>query len=311
MALHKIEKGLDLPIPGKPLQVIRGTSPCTRVALVADDYPGMKPRMHVAEGDTVKRGQPLFEDRKMPGVIHTAPGAGKVVAVNRGEKRVLQTVVIELSDGEQSGNPGDDEFISFENYSGAAPDSLSGEQIRALLVESGLWTALRVRPFSKVPSPESQADALFITAMDSNPHAPLPDVALQDRLDDFRLGVALVAKLLDAPTHLCVAEHSELAAALGDASPANVKVQSFAGPHPAGTPGYHIHADRAKLRAADRVPVVRDRLSVYHEQTEPLIHFYSSWAKNHPATAPSMTRVQGVGQVEEVRDEIFSALRGE
>ena len=95
MALHKIEKGLDLPIPGKPLQVIRGTSPCTRVALVADDYPGMKPRMHVAEGDTVKRGQLLFEDRKMPGVIHTAPGAGKVIAVNRGEKRVLQTVVID------------------------------------------------------------------------------------------------------------------------------------------------------------------------------------------------------------------------
>ena len=64
-------------------------------------------------------------------------------------------------------------------------------------------------------------------------------------------------------------------------------------------------------RDDDRESVVRDRLSVYHEQTELLIHFYSSWAKNHPATAPSMNRVQGVGQVEEIRDEIFSALRGE
>lgn len=258
MALHKIEKGLDLPIPGKPLQVIRGTSPCTRVALVADDYPGMKPRMHVAEGDTVKRGQFLFEDRKMPGVIHTAPGAGKVIAVNRGEKRVLQTVVIELSDGEQSGNPSDDEFASFENYNysenGAAPDSLSGEQIRALLVESGLWTALRVRPFSKVPSPESSADALFITAIDTNPHAPLPEVVLADRLDDFKLGVTVLSKLLDTPTHLCVAEQSELERAFVQDRPSNVRVESFAGPHPAGTPGLHIH----KLR-----PVSREKSAWY------------------------------------------------
>lgn len=63
-------------------------------------------------------------------------------------------------------------------------------------------------------------------------------------------------------------------------------------------------------RDDDRESVVRDRLSVYHEQTEPLIHFYSSWEKKHPATAPSMNRVQGVGQVEEIRDEIFRALRG-
>ncbi|MEM9173655.1 MAG: Na(+)-translocating NADH-quinone reductase subunit A [Myxococcota bacterium] len=249
--MHKIEKGLDLPIPGKPLQVVRGTSPCSRVAVMADDFPGMKPRMHVAAGDTVKRGQLLFEDRKMPGVLHTAPGAGRVLAINRGDKRALQSVVIELSEGEREGNPGDDEFQTFENPTGT---DLSGEQLRALLVESGLWTAIRVRPFSKVPSPESQADALFITAMDTNPHAPLPEVVLEDRLDDFRLGVTLLVRLLDAPTHLCVAEHSELADVFGDDKPANLKIQSFAGPHPAGTPGYHIHAVR---------PVNRERSAWY------------------------------------------------
>ena len=108
MALHKIEKGLDLPIPGKPLQVVRGTTPCSRVAVMADDFPGMKPRMHVAEGDTVKRGQVLFEDRKMPGVLHTAPGAGRILAINRGDRRALQSIVIDLSEGERNGSPGDD-----------------------------------------------------------------------------------------------------------------------------------------------------------------------------------------------------------
>ncbi len=240
MALHTFQKGLDLPLPGKPTQVVRGSSPCSRVALLADDYPGMKPGMAVAEGDLVKRGQLLFEDRKQPGVRHTAPGAGRVIGIHRGEKRALQSIVIDLSDGERRGAPGDDEFAVFESFSGAHPDALGREAIRALLVESGLWTALRQRPFGRVPSPEQDADALFITAMDSHPHAPLPEVALEGKRDDFRLGASLVAKLIDGPTYLCVSEFSEL----GDDAPRGVRVERFAGPHPAGTVGVHIHALR-------------------------------------------------------------------
>ncbi|MFO0691844.1 MAG: Na(+)-translocating NADH-quinone reductase subunit A [Myxococcota bacterium] len=250
MALHKFDKGLDLPLPGQPTQVVRGVSPCTRVALLADDYPGMKPGMHVVEGQTVKRGQLLFEDRKQPGVRHTSPGAGRVIGIHRGDKRALQAVVIDLSDGERRGNPGDDEFARFESYTGANPSSLSRDQIRALLAESGLWTAIRQRPFGRIPSPEGDADALFITAIDTNPHAPLPEVALAGKLDDFRLGTSLVAKLIDGPTYLCVAEHSELAAG----APKGVRVEHFAGPHPAGTVGVHIHTLR---------PVNRNR-KVWH-----------------------------------------------
>jgi len=237
MAFHKIEKGLDLPISGKPLQVVRGTSPCSHVAVMADDFPGMKPRMHVEEGQHVRRGQTLFEDRKEPGVMHTAPGAGRVIAIHRGDKRALQSVVIDLSEGERRGNPGDDEFERFESYSGDAPDSLSGDRIRELLVESGLWTALRQRPFGKVPSPQGKPAALFITATDSNPLAPLPEVVLADQMDDFRLGTRLVARLLEGPTFLCVEEHSEI----GDRAPEGVRVERFAGPHPSGTVGLHIH----------------------------------------------------------------------
>jgi len=181
MALHKIEKGLDLPISGKPIQVVRHASSCTRVAVMADDFPGMKPRMHVEEGQTVKRGQVLFEDRKQPGVFHTAPGAGRVIAIHRGEKRALQSIVIDLSDGERQGDPAEDEIASFESYTGAAPESLSRDQIRELLVESGLWTALRQRPYSKVPSPQTEPAGIFITATDTHPLAPLPEVALADR----------------------------------------------------------------------------------------------------------------------------------
>lgn len=244
MALHKIEKGLDLPIPGKPLQVVRGSAPCTRVAVMADDFPGMKARMRVEEGEIVKRGQVLFEDRKKPGVLHTAPGAGRVIAIHRGEKRSLQSVVIDLSDGERRGEPGPDEFASFSSYTGAAGESLTRDEIRALLIESGLWTAIRERPFSKIPAPDGTADALFITATDTNPHAPIPEVVLEGRMDDFVLGTGILEKLLDGPTYLCVGEHSEI----GDRAPASVRVERFAGPHPSGTVGLHIH----RLRPVNR-----------------------------------------------------------
>ncbi|MFP6654801.1 MAG: Na(+)-translocating NADH-quinone reductase subunit A [Myxococcota bacterium] len=235
--MHKIEKGLDLPIPGKPLQVIRGETAGTQVAVLADDFPGMKARMHVAEGDVVQRGQTIFEDRKIPGVLHTAPGAGRIVAIHRGDKRALHSVVIELSEAEKRGEPDAEEFATFTNYTGASVETLTGDQIRALLVESGLWTALRERPYSKVPSPEGEAEALFITATDSDPLAPLPDVVLEGRMDDFRLGARLVAKLTEGPTYLCVSEHSEIA----KGAPESVRVESFAGPHPSGTVGLHIH----------------------------------------------------------------------
>ncbi len=244
MALHKIEKGLDLPIPGKPLQVIRDSTPSTKVAVLADDFPGMKARMHVAEGDMVQRGQTLFEDRKIPGVLHTSPGAGRVIGIHRGEKRVLQSIVIDLSDGERRGEPAADEFASFESFTGASAESLDRGQIRALLVESGLWTALRERPYSKVPSPDGDAEALFVTATDTNPHAPLPEVALQNRMDDFAAGLRLVAKLTNGPTYLCVGEHSGLEECATD----GVQVETFSGPHPAGTVGLHIH----RLRPVNR-----------------------------------------------------------
>ena len=244
MALHKIEKGLDLPIPGKPLQVVRGSTAISRVAVLADDFPGMKARMSVAEGDTVKRGQTLFEDRKIPGVLHTSPGAGRIIGIHRGEKRALHSIVIDLSDGERRGEPGEDEFTRFESHTGASPDSLSRDAIRALLVESGLWTALRERPYSKVPSPDGTADALFITATDTNPLAPLPEVALEGRMEDFELGARLVSQLTNGPTYLCVSEHSEIA----NHAPAGIQVENFAGPHPAGTVGLHIH----RLRPVNR-----------------------------------------------------------
>ncbi|MBX7255049.1 MAG: Na(+)-translocating NADH-quinone reductase subunit A [Candidatus Hydrogenedentes bacterium] len=235
--MHTIKKGLDLPIAGQPEQTISQAALPRKVALLADDYVGLRPTMSVAVGDAVKRGQTLFEDKKTPGVRYAAPGAGTVVAVNRGAKRAFQSIVIELTESERSGSPTDADFASFAAYTGKNPAGLSRDEIRDLLVESGMWTAFRTRPFSRVPAVDSKPRSIFVTAIDTNPLSPSVEAVLKGRDHEFELGLICVAKLTDGRTYLCKSA--------GAAVPVNpnlgVQVEEFAGPHPAGTVGMHIH----------------------------------------------------------------------
>jgi Na+-transporting NADH:ubiquinone oxidoreductase subunit A len=238
MAVRVIKKGLDLPIAGKPVQVISDAAAVTRVAVLAGDFPTMKPRMHVAEGDAVKRGQALFEDRTGRSIVFTAPGAGTVVAVNRGDKRALQSIVIALTASEASGQPKDSDFQPFESYTGRPVGELDSDAVRALLSESGLWTGLRARPFSRVPSFDEQPNAIFVNAMDTNPLAPNMDVVMAGREGDIAVGLEALSKLTDGPVYFCMAAGSKLAPS---SAPGRVSVEEFKGKHPAGLSGTHIH----------------------------------------------------------------------
>jgi Na+-transporting NADH:ubiquinone oxidoreductase subunit A len=193
--------------------------------------------MHVAVGDVVQRGQVLFEDRKTEGVVFTAPGAGKIVAINRGARRALQSVVIELAESERTGEPSPSATRRFESFTGADPATLDRDTVRSLLVESGLWTALRQRPYSKVPSPAESCRSIFVTAIDTNPHAPDPEVVLEGKMDAFHRGLQAVATQTDGPVYLCRKRGAGI-----DAGPADgVQIAEFEGKHPAGLAGTHIH----------------------------------------------------------------------
>lgn len=237
MGHHVIKKGLSLPLTGEPEQRIDAGNPVSRVALLAADHVGMRPSFLVKVDDVVKRGQPLFENKKEPGVLHTAPAAGRVAGIHRGERRALQSVVIELSDGERTGQPGDGEFQPFASYTGKDPALLDRRQVRDLLVESGMWVALRTRPFSKTPAVDAVPHAIFITAMDTAPLAPNLDVVAAGREEDLRVGALVVAKLTNGKVYYCAGPDSKLR------PPANigVELETFEGPHPAGLAGTHIH----------------------------------------------------------------------
>ncbi len=224
----RIGKGLDLPIAGSPRQEICKGRPAGRVAVLGPDYVGMRPTMAVAEGDRVRLGQVLFEDKKTPGVLYTSPGAGRVAAINRGAKRALLSVVIELS--------GDDEE-TFPRPTGERIDRLDPQGVRQTLIRSGLWTSLRTRPFSKVPAPEAQPHAVFVTAIDTHPLAAVPEVVIRERPDDFVAGLKVLGRLGGEKVYVCTSPGANIPG--GDL--AGVEQVAFDGPHPAGLAGTHIH----------------------------------------------------------------------
>jgi len=243
MAEFHIKKGLNIPITGEPKQEISPAKSVDQVAIVAADFVGMKPKMFCEVGSVVKRGQPLFEDRKNPGVIHTALGAGTVIKVNRGAKRALQTVIIELNQNERDGTPAEEDFQPFEAYK--PEGDYSAEELEALLVESGLWTTIRTRPHSRNPEIGTRPSALFLTCTDSEPLSGDCNVIIAGQEEDFLAG----AKALTAfasKTHLCVEKGSKVPAVPG------ADKSTFSGIHPYGLAGTHI---------ANLYPVTRKRIA--------------------------------------------------
>ncbi len=222
----KIRRGLDLPISGAPQQTIHDAPSASSVALLGPDYMGMKPTMLVREGERVKLGQALFNDKKIPGVQYTSPGAGVVKAINRGERRVLLSVVIEL-DG--------DEAESFASYQSSELASLDRTKVVDNLLASGLWTALRTRPYSKAPAVDAVPNSIFVTAMDTNPLAADPAQILAGQEEAFGNGLTLLTRLTEGAVHLCTAPSANIPTAAG------VTQHEFSGPHPAGLAGTHVH----------------------------------------------------------------------
>jgi len=222
MTLIKIRKGLTLPVKGEPSGEIRKVTDISESAVLGDDFPGMKPSMLVKEGDSVRKGEPVFKDRKNPEIIFTAPVTGVVKAVNRGEKRKFLSLVIQRGEGDP---------VIFD-----IPDMKTAdrETVYELLKNSGLLTAFRERPFAKCPSADRKPKAVFINCMDTRPLSPDMSYILSGNEEYFKKGVEAVSKLAEK-TYVCKGLDINLPEL------ADVDISIFDGPHPAGLSGTHVH----------------------------------------------------------------------
>ncbi len=226
---HRLTRGLDVQLEGVPEQRIDDTRlDVSSFALTCDDFPRHQTTSMVEKGDRVRLAQLLAIDRDRPEIRHTAPGAGVVREVTRGERRSLLSIEIE---GE-----GEDEE-HFESTPTTGLGGLEAENVTRRLLASGLWTSLRTRPFNRVPDPATQPHSIFVTAMDSSPLAPRAEIVLAAEHEAFVDGLRVVARLTPGPVHLC----RRLGAAIPAGDVERVRVAEFSGPHPAGLVGTHVH----------------------------------------------------------------------
>ncbi len=222
----KLRKGLNLPISGAPRPQVEISKPVKSVGIVGADYINLKPTILVSEGDSVVPGTPIMFDKNVPEAQIVSPISGKVSKINRGARRKLISIVIEADDA--SGDA-----IDFSNVG----DVATREGLVERLCASGLWTSFRTRPYSKVPEPSAVPAAIYITALDTEPLAADPAIAIQEDAAAFEAGLKAISTLSGGPTYLCQAD----AAPLPGHDLSAVETVSFSGPHPAGLAGTHMH----------------------------------------------------------------------
>ena len=222
----KNSKGLDVPIDGAPSAIIERGAEVDAVALVGADYVGLEPKLLVAEGDRVNLGQPLFAQKRDPAVRFVSPANGTVAKINRGERRALKSVVVEL---DASNN---DDVVSK-----ALGSNVSESDLRACLLENGFWPAFRTRPFSRIPASDAVPRSIFVTAIDTRPLAGDPGLVVAENEEAFSEGLHQLAKLASEHVYLCTS--AKWNGPVG--SDHKIKHCVFEGPHPSGLPGTHIH----------------------------------------------------------------------
>jgi Na+-transporting NADH:ubiquinone oxidoreductase subunit A len=222
----KLTKGLNIRLKGSAEKKISGLS-SQQFAIKPTDFTGVFPRLQVKEGDGVKAGSPLFIDKYRENIIFTSPVSGTITEIKRGDKRLLLEVRIE-SDGKY-------EAIDFGK---ADPASMTRQEIAEKLLQSGVWTVIRQRPYAVIANPEQTPKAVHISAFDTAPLAPDYDFIVSGQGAYFQTGLDVLSRLSDGKVHLNVSKQTAAKEFLGAH---NVTINTFSGPHPAGNVGIQIH----------------------------------------------------------------------
>lgn len=224
----KVSKGLNIPIGGNVNPEIKNSVSVRNVALLGEDYHGLKPTMLVKEGNVVIKGQDLFEDKKNPGVKFTSPVSGKIAEINRGERRSFLSMVIEKNLNSTS-------EVSFKSFRDAS--ELSRDSVIKNLIESGTWTSFKTRPFSKIPKIDTIPEEIFISLIGSDPLSLNPEIYLNDKSEDFNFGLEVISYIPKNCVHISTSSNSNFSKITSD----KIQFHEFEGIHPVGLVGTQIH----------------------------------------------------------------------
>ncbi|MBS7290672.1 MAG: Na(+)-translocating NADH-quinone reductase subunit A [Bacteroidales bacterium] len=217
-----LKKGLNIPISGAADLRVKDIAKAGTVAIQPSDFKGLNPRLLVKEGDKVLAGSPVLADKKNTDILITSPVSGTVEQIVRGDKRKLLAVLVK-ADAAQ-------EYVDFGKND---PAKLSAEQVKEVLLKSGLWAGLIQRPYGILADPAAAPKGIFISAFSTAPLAADTEFTLASELAAMQAGVTALAKL--APVHVSVNSSKSAFAGMKDAT-----VHLFTGKHPAGNVGVQI-----------------------------------------------------------------------
>lgn len=221
----KLRKGLNLNLAGKAKEELRNVRPSEIYGLVPDDFHGVTPKVVVKEGETVKAGDALFIDKNNPEIKFVSPVSGTVTGVNRGERRKVLSVTVKA-----------DSQISYKEFGKKNVGSLNAEEVKAAMLDGGVWPFVKQRPYDIIADPKVAPRAIFVTAFDSKPLAPDFEFVLKGNEADFQTGLDALSKM--GKTYLSLSVKQKAAALTGAK---NVEINVFDGPHPAGNVGVQIN----------------------------------------------------------------------
>lgn len=159
--VYKTRKGLNINMKGKAEKIFVKTDPADFYAVKPTDFHLLVPKLEVKEGDPVKAGSILFHDKANPAIKFTSPVSGVVSAINRGERRMINEVVIKYSPDQE-----------YEQFPKGSPAEMNRDDIVSVLLRSGLWPAIRQRPYNIMANPADMPKSIFVSAFDTAPLAP-------------------------------------------------------------------------------------------------------------------------------------------
>ena len=224
----KIRKGLDIHLSGSAEKIFNVAEKSRTYAVKPPDFQGLVPKLTVHPGDPVKAGSILFFDKHLPEIKFSSPVSGTIKSVNRGERRRILEVVIEA-----------EQEMQYIDFKPAKPSDQNRNDIIQKLLDSGLWPMIRQRPYAIIARPEKLPRDIFISGFDTSPLAPDMDFIVKGNIEDFQIGVNVLAKLTEGKIHLSL--NSDYPADEVFSKAKNVEFHYFTGPHPSGNPGIQIH----------------------------------------------------------------------
>lgn len=222
-----LKKGLNIPLAGVAARETRKVVMPDVVAVKPTDFRALVPKLLVREGDKVLAGTPVLADKMSQDILFAAPLSGVVTEIVRGEKRKLLEVRIKTD--------AVTEYVDFGKKDVAALDA---NQVKAAILEGGLWPAFIQRPYGVVASTSVKPEAIYVSAFSTAPLAAEVDFITEGEIHNIQTGIDAIAKLTDGGVHVSFkAGAKSKLEGLKNITPHYFKADK----HPAGNVGVQIH----------------------------------------------------------------------